>query len=101
MGRTVSLLMAVLIAGCAGKEPPMTRFDQVSGKEFTFEARADLEHPEDDAKAEATRMEWLKKAVADKHLCPNGYTITGRTVVAAPEEALGQTHNVAYHGVCK
>lgn len=101
MWRTVSLLMAVFVAGCAGKEPPLTRFDQVSEKEFTFEARADLQYPEDDAKAEATRMDWLNKALADKRLCANGYTITGRTVVAAPEEALGQTHNVAYHGVCK
>src|ERR1051325_4125374 len=86
MWRTVSLSMAVCIAGCDGKEPPLTRLDQGSEQEFTFEARADLEHPEDDAKAEATRMEWLSKALADNDLCPNGYTITGRKVVAAPQE---------------
>jgi hypothetical protein len=91
-----------LIAGCAGDEPPLTKFDQISNTEFTFEARANLEYPENDPKAEATRMQWLEKALADKHLCPNGYTIKDRALVAATEEeALGQTHNIAYHGVCK
>ena len=101
MWRKWSVLMVLAAAGCAGKEPPLTRFDQVSQKDFTFEARTGLEYPEDDPKAEATRMEWLNKALADRHLCPNGYTITERTKVAAPEQALGQTHNIAYHGVCK
>jgi len=45
-------------------------------------------------------MAWLEEILAERHLCPNGYTITGRTIVAAEEE-IGQTHNMAYHGVCK
>jgi hypothetical protein len=101
MRRLWRVLVVLVAAGCAGKEPPLTQFDHVSKNDFTFEARADLEYPEDDPKAEATRMDWLNKALADRHLCPNGYTITDRTKVAAPEQALGQTHNIAYHGVCK
>jgi hypothetical protein len=93
--------MVLAVAGCAGKEPPLSRFDQASENDFTLEARAAMQNTEDDPKAEATRMDWLNKALADRHLCPNGYTITDRTKVAAPEQALGQTHNIAYHGVCK
>jgi len=95
------LLITLAIGGCAGAEPPLTKLNVLSNKDFTFEARANLEYPENDPKAEATRISWLEQALADRHLCPNGYTITGRTLVAAEEEELGQTHNVAYHGVCK
>jgi hypothetical protein len=101
MRRALSFAGAMAIVGCTTNEPPLAQFDHVSKNEFTFEARTGLEYPEDDPKAEATRMDWLNKALAEKHLCPNGYTITGKTVVAAPEKALGQTHNIAYHGVCK
>lgn len=95
-------LLAVLTAGCAaGAEPPLTRFEALSNDEFTFEARAGVEYPEDDPDAEATRMNWLEQALADRRMCPNGYEITDKTLVAAEEEALGQTHNVAYSGVCK
>jgi hypothetical protein len=95
-------LLAILTAGCAaGAEPPLTKFEALSNDEFTFEARAGVEYPEDDAEAEATRMDWLEQALADRGMCPDGYEITEKTVVAAEAEALGQTHNVAYHGVCK
>ena len=94
-------LLAALTAGCAGAEPPLTKFDALSKDEFTFEARAGVEYPEDDPEAEATRMKWLERALADRQMCPGGYEITDRTLVAAEEEALGQTHNVAYHGICK
>jgi hypothetical protein len=52
------------------------------------------------SKAEATRMAWLEKAIADRHLCPRGYIIIGKTFVAAEEVALGQTDNIVYHGLC-
>jgi hypothetical protein len=94
-----------VLAGCGaarpGDEPPLTRFEAHSKNEFTFEARAGIEYPEDSEEAEATRMQWLGQALADRGMCPGGYEITGRTLVAAKEEALGQTHNVAYHGKCK
>ena len=98
-----SWLVIALLSGCAGAadEPPLTRFEALSNTEFTFEARAGMEYPEDSEQAEATRMQWLEQALADRGMCPNGYAITGRTLVAAKEEALGQTHNVAYHGKCK
>lgn len=96
-----SLWPLVMLAACTGDEPPLTRFEAVSENEFTFEARAGIEYPEDSAEAEATRMQWLEEALADRRMCPDGYDITGRTLVAAKEEALGQTHNVAYHGTCK
>jgi len=96
------VVTALAIAGCVGKEPPLTKLEVHSKNDFTFEARSGLEYPEDDPHAEANRMKWLEEALADRHLCPNGYNITGRTPVAAEgEEALGQTHNIAYHGVCK
>ena len=95
-------LLAVVAAGCAaGGEPPLTKFEALSDDEFTFEARAGVEYPEDDPEAEATRMKWLEQALADRRMCPKGYEITEKTVVAAEEQALGQTRNVAYHGVCK
>jgi hypothetical protein len=101
MHRIWPSIIALGIGGCASDEPPLTKFEQVSDNEFKFEARVGLEYPEDDPEAEATRMAWLEEILAERHLCPNGYTITGRTVVAAEEEAIGQTHNMAYHGVCK
>ena len=99
--KLITSLVLALTAGCAGAEPPLTKFEALSNNEFTFEARADVEYPEDDADAEAARMKWLEQALADRQMCPDGYRITDRTLVAAQEEALGQTHNVAYHGVCK
>lgn len=100
--RTGWIIAAALAAGCTGTEPPLTDFKALSASEFTFEARADAEYPEDDAAAEATRMKWLDQALAERKMCPNGYKISDRTLVAAAEEEeLGQTHNVAYHGVCK
>ena len=99
--RSAAWLIALLAAGCASDEPPLTTFKTLSKSEFTFEARADMAHPENDPDAEATRMEWLQQALADRQMCRSGYEITGRTLVAAKEEALGQTHNIAYHGVCK
>src|SRR5687767_13215911 len=95
------LVSALAISGCAVDKPSLTKFEALSSSEFTFEARADLSYPADDPKAEATRMGWLEKSLAENRLCPNGYTITGRTIVLAEEGALGQTHNVAYHGICK
>ena len=99
--RPVLWLVTALTAGCVGKEPPLTTFTAETSKEFTFEARAGMEYPEHSQAAEATRMQWLDEALADHNMCPNGYQITGRTLVAAKEEELGQTHNVAYHGTCK
>jgi hypothetical protein len=93
--------LALVVAGCASDEPPVTTFKALSKNEFTFEARADMAYPENDPDAEATRMEWLKQALDDRQMCRDGYNITGHTLVAAKEEALGQTHNIAYHGVCK
>jgi hypothetical protein len=94
-------MTALAIGGCAGDEPALTKFHQLSENEFIFEARMDLEHSENDPKAEATLMAWLEKALADRHLCPGGYTITGKIVFAAQEEALGQIPNIAYLSVCK
>lgn len=100
-GRTWPLITALIIGGCAGPEPPLTKFDQLSENEFLFGARTALEYLENDSRAEATRMAWLEKALADRHLCPRGYTIIGKTFVAAEEVELGQTDNIVYHGVCK
>lgn len=100
MARTWPLITALIISGCAGDEPPLTKFNQLSESEFMFTARTDLEYPENDPKAEATRMAWLERALSDRHLCPSGHTIIGRTVVAVDEEELRQTHHIVYHVVC-
>lgn len=97
----VELLPVALLAGCAGAAPPLAKLEPHSKTEFTFEARADLEHPEDSPEAEATRMKWLERALAERGMCPNGYRISDRTLVVAEEAALGQTHNLAYHGRCR
>lgn len=99
--RVAAWLLAALTAGWAGAEPPLTKFEALLKDEFTFEARADIRYPDDDPDAEATRVKWLERALADRQMCPDGYGITDRTLVAAEEEALGQTHNVADHGICK
>jgi hypothetical protein len=63
-GRTWPLITALIIGGCAGPEPPLTKFDQLSENEFLFGARTNLEYPENHSKAEATRMAWLEKALS-------------------------------------
>ena len=102
MFRASRLVITLLISGCATDEPPLTTFNQISDTEFTFEARTDpIEFPEDEPETEATHMTWLKEELAKRELCPNGFAIKDRTKIAASEEAIGQTYNTAYHGVCK
>ena len=46
-------------------------------------------------------MAWLKQELATRKLCPNDFEITDRSEIAAKEATIGQTHNMAYHGVCR
>jgi hypothetical protein len=102
MSRASCLAITFLITGCAAGEPPLTAFKQISDTEFTFEARTDpIEFPEDNPETEATHMAWLKEELAKRKLCPNGFEITDRSEIAAKEATIGQTHNMAYHGVCR
>jgi hypothetical protein len=94
-------MMAFLLTSCAGREPPLTSFKQISESEFTFEARTGLEYPADDPDTEATHMAWLESELNKRNLCPKGYRIEDKSEIAAPGEAIGQTYNMAYHGVCK
>lgn len=102
MSKTPWLMMAFLLSSCAGDEPPLSSFKQLSETEFTFEGRTGLEYPADDPETEATHMAWLENELAKRNLCPNGYKITDKTeIAAAGGEVIGQTYNMAYTGVCK
>ena len=101
MSKAPWLVMAFLLVSCAGREPPLTSFKQISETEFTFEARTGIEYPADDPDTEATHMAWLEGELTQRNLCPNGYRIADRTKIAAPGETIGQTYNMAYHGYCK
>lgn len=102
MFKASCLAITFLISGCATGDPPLTTFNRISDTEFTFEARTDpIEFPEDAPETEATHMAWLKEELAKRNLCPNGYEITDHSKIVAAEEAIGQTYNIAYHGVCK
>ena len=100
MSKAPWLMIAFLVGGCAGREPPLTSFKLTSETEFTFEARTGIEYPADDPDTEATHMAWLEDELSKRKLCRNGYRITDKSEIAAPGEAIGQTYNMAYHGVC-
>jgi hypothetical protein len=101
MSKTILLAITFLVSNCAGKEPPLTTFKQISDTEFTFEARTGVEYPADDPDTEATHMGWLEEELAKRDMCPKGYRIDDKSEIAAAEEAMGQTYNMAYHGFCK
>ena len=92
------LLGLVSLAACKPlpDKPAVSKFYPVGGSGFHYEAWASAAHPDYSARAEAARMRQLDVYLSDDHLCPKGYTITGRRIVGVN----GNFALVSYDGVC-
>jgi hypothetical protein len=92
------LLGLLCLAACTRlpDKPAVSKFYPVGGSAFHYEAWASAAHPDYSARAEAARMRQLGVYLSDDHLCPKGYTITGRRIVGVN----GNFALVSYDGVC-
>ena len=92
------LLGLLILAACKPlpDKPAVSKFYPVGGNGFHYEAWASAAHPDYSARAEAARMRQLGVYLSDDHLCPKGYTITGRRIVGIN----GNFALVSYDGVC-
>jgi hypothetical protein len=98
VGRIACLLGVLSLAACKPlpDKPAVSKFYPVGDSGFHYEAWATAAHPDYSAKAEAARMRQLGVYLSDDHLCPKGYTITGRRIVGVN----GNFALVSYDGVC-
>lgn len=98
MGKTACLLAILALAACKPlpDKPAVSKFYPVGDSGFHYEAWATAAHPDYSARAEAARMRQLGVYLSDDHLCPKGYTITGRRIVGVN----GNFALVSYDGVC-
>jgi len=98
MGRIACLLGVLSLAACKPlpDKPAVSKFYPVGDSGFHYEAWATAAHPDYSARAEAARMRQLGVYLSDDHLCPKGYTITGRRIVGVN----GNFTLVSYDGVC-
>jgi len=96
--RIACLLGLLVLAACKPlpDKPAVSKFYPVGGNGFHYEAWASAAHPDYSARAEAARMRQLDVYLSDDHLCPKGYTITGRRIVGVN----GNFALVSYDGVC-
>lgn len=89
----VTVLLAILISGCAMEEKSRSDFERHNNSILTssyqdqsvlvFEAKAGAAYPADSEAAEALRMEWLQAWLDRQGLCPDGYEIVSREPIAA------------------
>jgi hypothetical protein len=98
IGRIACLLGVLSLAACKPlpDKPAVSKFYPVGDNGFHYEAWATAAHPDYSARAEAARMRQLGVYLSDDHLCPKGYTITGRRIVGVN----GNFALVSYDGVC-
>ena len=98
IGRIACLLGVLSLAACKPlpDKPAVSKFYPVGDSGFHYEAWATAAHPDYSARAEAARMRQLGVYLSDDHLCPKGYTITGRRIVGVN----GNFALVSYDGVC-
>ena len=91
-----------LLAGCipfpALDRPYISSF-QPAENGAVFRARANHTYPEDSERAERMRRRWLDETMQTNQLCPNGYEVAKRQVVAVPH-ALGTLYDIYYHARC-
>jgi hypothetical protein len=98
-GARIACLLGLLsLVACTRlpDKPAVSKFYPVGGGGFHYEAWASAAHPDYSARAEAARMRQLGVYLSDDHLCPKGYTITGRRIVGVS----GNFTLVSYDGVC-
>ena len=74
----------------------MSKFYPIGGNTFHHETWATAAHPDYSTRAEAARMHQLAQYLSDDHLCPKGYSITGRRIAGIN----GNFTLVVYGGVC-
>ena len=99
----------VLVSKCLGCAPPrqlpdrrdnllraVLMDDHALATAFSSDGFTALHFAAFFGKAEAARMRQLGVYLSDDHLCPKGYTITGRRIVGVN----GNFALVSYDGVC-
>lgn len=97
-----ALLGALLESGCASLDKSvMTRLEPIgeSGNgEVTlrFAAVADAAYPADSAAAEATRLDWLRQALAENGYGGRPYTIVQRRAFVRSKGLLGSIQDIYY-----
>ena len=101
MRKTIVMLAAVLLAGCAHYEKLNTTSFTQTGSGFEFRAVANPEHPLDDPVAESWRTGFLENHLEERHLCPNGYTIAQRVPTLVDHSAAGDSYDIRYEGACR
>jgi hypothetical protein len=95
------LFLMILVTGCASLDRyDYTEFEPLDGG-FRYVAISDFVYSLNGANAEAVRMEWLEKYLADNGVCPDGYTLTDRKAVLVNDWVGEGTHKIYYQGECK
>lgn len=68
--------------------------------EFVFTANGSTIAYPSGMEAEPSRMQWLEVYLEANQMCPNGYEITDRQVIARGSAFGGNLHQVRYRGRC-
>ncbi len=101
MRGTVVVFSALLLAACEHYEAlNSTSFTQTPSG-FEYRAVANPEHPLDDKVAESWRLSFLENDLVERHLCPDGYTITERVPTLVDHAAAGDSYDIRYEGTCR
>ncbi len=97
--------LITLTGGCAANSPApapgVTELRPLGSGAYRYESLADASFPEGDAEAEATRLRWLERRLADQGTCPEGYDVTERRPVVVRQAVLGPVHRIEYTVVCR
>jgi hypothetical protein len=99
-----ALLSGSVLAACAAKTPVVQDdLAELAPGQFRYVVTATMLHPLNSNEGEHERLVRLKRRLAEKKLCPDGFRIVSRT----PPMAFGTTHqgeyvvrDVTYLGEC-
>lgn len=96
------VVVGAVLAGCAAVDrAEMSTFEPLGDGRFRFKARADsLVYRIDSPEAEVERLRWLSLYLTDNNLCPRGFEVLTRSVVAV-NAGLAMVHDVYYDLRCK
>lgn len=101
MMRFAAAAAALSLAACASQDrAALTEFEPLEAGAFRYEATSGPAYPLDSPTAEAERIRWLERYLADNALCPDGYQITERKVVLTDQVLFGDIHRIYYSGAC-
>ena len=94
--------LLVLVSGCATLDKSvMTRMEPIGQASngdamLRFSAIADAAYPADSAEAEATRLAWLRQALAENGYGGRPYTVVQRRAFLRSKGLLGSIQDVYY-----